>query len=91
MGKPLFVNLAREEIETLTYLSRKSNDYRSIRALMVLINSSGDSIPIISQKLMKNHHTVRSVIKNYIHYGFIGLQKKKHTELIASFYKLVLS
>lgn len=77
MKKRLFVELSNEELTTLNYLKRKSNDYRAFRAVIVIMSSDGDTVPTIAKKLKKNHHTVRSIIKNYVKYGFTGLSKRK--------------
>ncbi len=43
------------------------------------MSSKGDKVKDISSKLHKNEHTVRSIIKKYNKYGFIGLMKVKQT------------
>ncbi len=67
--------LDEEERRELKALRQKQNDYRSERALMVLLNADGDTAPTIANKLHRNAHTVRSIIKSYHADGLKGLER----------------
>jgi len=69
------LKICQEERHELEQLRRKQNDYRSMRALMVLLNADGDTVPAIVRKLRVHHHTVRGILKSYQKGGIKGLDR----------------
>lgn len=77
VGWALRISLDEKEKSELRDLRRKHADYRSERALMVLLNSDGETAPKIARKLNRNPHTVRTVLRRYIERGVDGLRRRR--------------
>lgn len=71
--------LDEKERDKLNALRKKNEGCVSERALMILLNADGDTAPAIANKLHRNPHTVRSVIKAYHAKGPKGLERKYST------------
>jgi len=62
----------RRELENFR---RQSSSKDSEKALMVLLNAGGASIPVIAESLKRNPHTVRLWLKRYIEKRLSGLSR----------------
>lgn len=72
----ILIALADNDRNALTKLRQSPSDPRSEKALAVLLSGEGHSIPSISTRLKRHHHTVRGWIKRYQQHGIAGLERK---------------
>ena len=71
----LKIDLSEPDLIELTHLKSQSSSEASERALMVLMNNEGQSIPKIAKVLRRNPHTVRDWIKRFRDRGIEGLYR----------------
>ena len=70
------VQLSDEQRMELENFRRQASSEVSEKALMVLMNAEGKSVPQIATLLKRHPHTVRYWIKRYIAYGIKGFNRK---------------
>jgi|GEM_PF-932200 len=70
------VTLTQEAKAELERLRSHSDSKNSERALYVLLNASGMSIPEIARSTHRHVLTIRNVIKGYLRSGIAGLKRK---------------
>lgn len=70
------VKLSAEEKEKLESLHNKQKDYRSERALIVLLNADGKTAPEIAENIKRHPATVRSILHSFKENGMEGLKRE---------------
>lgn len=74
--KIIKIDLSKEQITELKQLQRKSNDYRSERALAVIHCSEGKTATEIAKLLKRRINTVCNWLNAFIECGIEGLNRK---------------
>lgn len=69
------ISITTQEKQELQRVRKHASSVNSEKILMVLMNSNGDSAPVIAKKLKRNAHTVRDWLKRYKRDGIKGLER----------------
>jgi len=70
------VQLSDNQRMELKNFRRQASSKDSEKALMVLMNAEGRSVPLIARLLKRHPHTVRDWLKRYKAYGIKGLKRE---------------
>jgi len=70
------VQLSDNQRMELENFRRQASSKDSEKALMVLMNAEGRSVPLIARLLKRHPHTVRDWLKRYKAYGIKGLKRE---------------
>ncbi len=70
------LQLSAEQRQELVSFRRQASAKDSEKALMVLMNSDGETVAQIAQTLRRNPHTIRDWLKRYKAKGLSGLARK---------------